>query len=308
MNILIIGPGAVGGYFGGRLCLEDSTNVTFGARGETLRVLREHGLTVRSVDGDFHIHPVTAAPLESIKGAFDTVLVCVKNYALRDVVPLLPGLCHDHTACISLLNGLGSEEEISLAVGENRTIGGVAFIASSVESPGVIVHTGAGQLTVGRRDKRSDRRLDAFAQLCAKVDIPCKVSRDIDRDLWQKLLWNASFNAVTALGRSLTTDVLALPEAEAVLRAAMAEVMQVAKACGIFIDPSLMHSTIENLRAREPVRTSMYDDAMGQRRIEAHAINGMVVEKGKQKNIPTPVNRTLFGLLRLLDQNANKAM
>jgi 2-dehydropantoate 2-reductase len=306
MDILIIGPGAVGGYFGGRLCLADSTNVTIAARGESLRVLREQGLTVRSVDGDFHIPQVDAAPLDSIKGSFDTVLVCVKNYDLQAVIPFLPGLCHDRSVCISLLNGLGSEEAISLVVGENRTIGGVAFIASSVVRPGVIVHTDAGQLTVGRRDKKADSRLDAFAQLCAQVDIPCTVSREIERDLWQKLLWNASFNAVTALGRSLTTDVLALPEAEAVLRAAMAEVIQVAKAHGITIDPSIIHKVIENLRTREPVRTSMYEDAMAQRRIEAQAINGMVVEKGKQKRISTPVNNTLYGLLRLLDKNANK--
>jgi 2-dehydropantoate 2-reductase len=216
-------------------------------------------------------------------------------------------LCHDTTACISLLNGLGSEEAISRAIGEHRTIGGVAFIAASVESPGKIVHTGAGQLTVGRRDKKSDRRLDVFEQLCLNAGIPCTVSTDIGRDLWQKLLWNASFNAVTALGRSLTTEVLALPEAEAVLVEAMEEVIQVGKAHGVLIDRSLIHKVIENLRGRPPVRTSMYDDAMGKKRIEANAINGAVVEKGKQKNIPTPVNKTLYGLLILLDQQALKA-
>ncbi|MCP4603189.1 MAG: ketopantoate reductase family protein [Proteobacteria bacterium] len=304
MRILVIGPGAVGGYFGGRLCKEGDADVTFAARGKTLDRLLEQGLVVRSTEGDFGVYPCKAASLDRINENFDIVLVCVKNYHLGEVLPLLPRACGENTACISLLNGLGSEEAISEVVGKERTIGGVAFIVSLVESPGVIVHNGAGWLKIGRLDRRSDERLNSFQAVCNKAGISCKLSRDIVYDLWQKLLWNASFNAVTALGHSDTAEVLAVKEAEGIVREAMAEIVRVAQAHGVSLDSAKINKVIENTRARDTVRTSMHDDAEQKKRIEADAINGSVVVKAKDKNIPVPVNQTLYGLVKLLDKRA----
>ncbi len=307
MKILVIGPGAVGGYFGGRLQKADVANITFAARGKTLGTLLKEGLQVRSVDGDFDINPVDAGTLDKLKGPFDTILVCVKSYHLKDVLQWLPGLCAPHTACISFLNGLGSEASIARAVGHERAIGGVAFVGSVVKSPGVIAHTAAGELTIGRLDRKEDHRLDSFQSLCQKANIPCKVSIDIDHDLWKKLVWNAGFNAVTALGRSDTRAVLAVPASEAVIREAMFEVIRVGRAHGISLDNTLVEKTIENIRSRTGIRTSMQDDAEHEKRIETDTINGAVVAKGKERNIPTPVNQTLLALLTLLDRKAQQS-
>lgn len=315
-KLLVVGAGAVGGYFGGKLCRAERTDVVFAARGPTLDALRKRGLSVKSVDGDFEIPSVTAARLEDIDQRFDYVLVCVKHYNLEEALEHLQGVVGERTAVISLLNGFGAEERISTTVGSSRAFGGVAYVGAHVEEPGVIVHASAGRIAVGSlpvpqetssspapMGPRSDERLLTFARLCDDAGFRCDVSQDIIREQWRKLIWNAAINAVTALGRSSVSEALSISDGVAVVRAAMIEALMVGQSYGIRLDPSDIETFLAHAGEAD-IRTSMEIDVERGRRIEADAINGAVVRKARGVGVPTPVNQTLYSLLKLLDARA----
>jgi 2-dehydropantoate 2-reductase len=140
MRIAVYGAGGVGGYFGGRLA-QAGADVAFIARGAHLRALREHGLRVRSVKGDFAVQvPATDDPADI--GPCDHVLFCVKAFDTEPAAARLGPLVGDDTAVVSLQNGVDNEEKLALAVGQDHVLGGAAFIFAGIAEPGVIVHTG----------------------------------------------------------------------------------------------------------------------------------------------------------------------
>jgi 2-dehydropantoate 2-reductase len=315
-KILVIGAGAVGGYFGGKLCRTDRAQVTFAARGDTLAALRDHGLAVKSIDGDFEVPSVDAAPLEEIDRRFDYVLLCVKAYHLPEVLPRLQDVVAERCAVLPLLNGLGSEEQVSTTVGASRAFGAVAYVGAHAPEPATVVHTDSGRIAIGplpgppepegslaTSPPEPDQRLEVFAELCRAADVRCDISPNIGLDLWRKLAWNAAVSAVTALGRASVGETLAVSSAETLIRAAMLEVIMVGQSHGIPLDPSDVDSFIEHARGAD-VRTSMEIDADLGRRVEADAINGAVVARGRDVGLPTPVNQTLHSLLKILDERA----
>jgi 2-dehydropantoate 2-reductase len=140
MRVTVVGAGGVGGYFGGRL-VRAGANVTFLARGAHLDALTHNGLQVRSVRGDFAVPVQATDDVTSIKPA-DAVLVAVKSYDNPAVVEMVPSLAGEHGAVVSLQNGVDNEERFSAAVGEDRVVGGAAYIFATISEPGVIEDTG----------------------------------------------------------------------------------------------------------------------------------------------------------------------
>jgi 2-dehydropantoate 2-reductase len=317
-TVLVIGAGGVGGFFGGKLCLADRAEVTFAARGDTLDALRKRGLEVRSVDGDFAIPDVSAVRLQEVDRAFDFVLVCVKNYDLEATLEHLQNAIGEQTAVVSLLNGFGADELISTTVGSSRAFGGLAYVGAHVEEPGVIIHTADGRIAVGSLPipqetgnnfapaaPAGDKRLEVLAELCEHAGFGCDIENDILRAQWRKLIWNAAINAVTALARCPVGEALAGSDGEAVVRAVMIEALMVGQSYGIRLDPSDIDSFLEHARDAE-VRTSMEIDASRGRRLEVDAINGAVIRKARGVGVPTPVNQTLYSILKIIDARAER--
>jgi len=317
-SVLIIGVGGVGGYFGAKLCECDEADVTFAARGRTLDALKKNGLTVRSPDGDLTIAEVTAARLEDLDRQFDYVLICVKNYDLELVLGHLLGVVGQDTAVISLMNGFGADEGISTAVGRSRAFGGVVQLDAHVDEPGVIEHASGGSIQIGELPENqenppdqqpskpgSDPRLPAFAELCGKAGFECEVTTDIIGEQWRKLIYNAALNAVTALGRCSVSEAVSISDGEAVVRAVMVETLMVGQSYGIRLDPSDIETYLKQAK-ESGSRTSMEVDASRGRRLEFDAINGAVIRKARGIGIPTPVNQTLYSLLKLVDNRAEK--
>jgi 2-dehydropantoate 2-reductase len=315
-SVLVIGAGGVGGYFGGKLCRAEEADVTFAARGETLEALRDKGLEVRSVDGDFEVPKVSAARLEDIDRPYDFVLVCVKNYDLGSTVDHLHNAIGESTAVVSLLNGFGADELISTAVGSSRAFGGLAFVGAHVEEPGVIVHTAMGRLKVGSlpipqetgnnpapATPRGDERLETLAALCQSAGFECEIASDIVAEQWRKLIWNAAINSVTALARCTVAEAVSSSDGEAVVRAVMTEALMVGQSYGIHLAPSDIETFLSHARKAD-VRTSMEVDVARGRRLEVDAINGAVIRKARGVGVPTAVNQTLYSLLKLIDARA----
>lgn len=301
MRILIAGAGAVGGFFGAALARADH-DVTFLARGANLAALRASGLTVESIDGDFHISRITA--VDDVVGLepFGLVLFTVKAYDTAAVARRIAPVVRADTVVLSLQNGVESETRLAAALDLPPLMGAMTEIGAELVAPGIVRHVAEGTIVFGELTGHESPRGRNLTTLLTEAGIRHRFTREIAVGLWGKLMWNAAHNAVTALTHTTAGTAARIPATADVLRAAMHEVVAVARAQGIPLDPARVESTIAFSRDHlGALRTSMLQDLERGRRLEYDAINGAVLRFGEAVGVPTPVNRTLYGLLAALD-------
>ncbi|OGV97180.1 MAG: hypothetical protein A3I04_05990 [Nitrospinae bacterium RIFCSPLOWO2_02_FULL_39_110] len=309
MKILIVGAGAVGGYFGGLLA-KGGEDVVFLARGEHLKAIQKNGLSVKSIKGDFHIK-VRAVDKLSDTETFDLIIFAVKSYNLPDACRMIKNAVRDDTIIMSLLNGVDSEEVVGNFFGIKKVIGSVAFIGSQILEPGVILHTASGMITIGELTPptipspskgEGGGRCEEILRVFEKAGIPVKLSEDIKKDIWAKMVWNAGLNAITALTGSMVSNILSIPESRRIVEMAMKETVNVAKGRGIKLSEDIIEKTISKTLKAGDIKTSMLQDREKGRKMEIDSINGAVVMMGKELNIPVPVNETLYGGLKVINE------
>lgn len=294
---LVAGAGAVGLYYGARL-LAAGHDVTFLARGATAAALSADGLHVRSVDGDLDLPPPRLCTVAD--RTYDLIVVAVKAYQTAEVLPVLAPGVGAETYLLSLQNGLDNEETLAAAFGAERILGGVAFIGAERTGPNTVRHSDAGHVTLGAwaADTKAVAAAAAVtAQWCA-AGIRARHAHDIRTEIWLKLMWNAAFNPATALADLTPGELLAYPEGEALIRAAMAEVREVAAAAGIHLKPDAEDTYIAATRSMGSARTSMHVDRRSGRRLELEAISGAVVRRAQAAGIAVPVQTTMYRLLQ----------
>jgi len=301
MRILIAGTGAVGGFFGAQLA-RAGHDVVFLARGANLRALRAAGITIESVDGDFHLARITA--VEAVDGLepFDLVIVTVKSYDTAAVARQIAPVVRPDTVVLSLQNGVENESLLAAILDLPPLLGAMTEIGAELVAPGVVRHVAEGTIFFGEMTGHESARARALAELFTAAGVRHRLSRDIAVHLWGKLMWNAAHNAVTALTHTTAGAAAKIDATADVLRSAMHEVVAVARAQGILVDPARVETTLAFSRAHlDALRTSMLQDLERGRRLEHDAINGAVVRLGEAVGVPIPVNRTLYGLLAALD-------
>ncbi len=303
MRIVICGTGAVGGYYGGKLA-QAGHETFFIVRENHLEEFRHNGLTVKSFDGDFNLHPPGGATSESF-GVADVVIVAVKAHQLADALPLFSPSVGPDTKIVSLMNGIDSEEIIAARYGADAVIGGIAFIGATNDGPGRVTHTSYGRAAVGPWTDASADAARALKEAFDEAGVKCKLSKDIRFDLWTKLLWNVGFNAVCALADAPTSKTTAYEPTRKISRAAMAELVDAANAKGIALTMEMVDTNIETTASGGEVYPSMLQDMRAGRVMEIDLFNGRVAVLGKELGIPTPVNDTLSGLISLINSSAN---
>ncbi len=300
MKIIVMGAGAVGGYYGALLARAGTHEVWFIARGEHLKRIRQDGLLVQSVAGDFRVM-VKATEDPSEAGLADLILNCVKAYDLENACRLLLSNMGPGSVMLTLQNGVEAPKVAGAVVGSGRVVGGIAYVGSRMAGPGVIQHMALGRVTIGELDGARSKRVEELAGLFEAAGIPCRVSTDIRLDMWKKLVWNTGFNAVCALTGLTAQDVIAQPEGERIVREAMSELISVARARGLALSPEMASQNIELTRRVEPVVPSMAQDTLRGKPTEIEEMNGVVVRLGETMGVPTPVNRILCGLVHLIE-------
>ncbi len=301
MKILIMGTGAVGGYFGARLA-KAGNNVIFVARGKHLDAIREKGLRVDSPDGDLLLK-VRALEDPAEAGFVDLVFLAVKNYQLALALGQLTPCVGRETMILTVQNGVSAEELAIESFGKGRVLGGVAYIGSRVEGPGHIVHSTLGRIALGELHDGTSPRLRELEKMFFEARIPVTLSDDIMVTKWRKLVWNTAFNAVSVLTRMKTRAMAESVALRPVLINLMEEVIAVARAEGHSLDREVILSkTFELTRSLDDVETSMLQDFEKGRKLEIEGLNGVVVQKGKERGVPTPVNEMVVGLLRGLEE------
>lgn len=298
MKVTVLGAGGVGGYFGGRL-VQAGADVTFLARGAHLAALRESGLRVRSVSGDFAV-PVTATDhLRSIDPA-DFVLVTVKAYDNDAIADALPHLVGDHGAVVSLQNGVDNEERFSAIVGPDRVIGGAAYIFAAVAEAGVIEHTGGpASLVVGEwRGGTSTRVAELVARFRA-AHVDAEESPDIRAVLWSKFAFICAQAGVTAAVRLPIGEIRSQAAGRELFRALAADVCAVAAAEGVGLPDGLADRTLEIADSLDPGSfSSLHHDLVHGHRMELDTLLGEVVRRAAERGVPVPTTRAVYGVLQ----------
>jgi 2-dehydropantoate 2-reductase len=301
MRTIVLGTGGVGGYFGG-LMARAGQDVGFVARGAHLDALQKHGLRLQSVkSGDFQI-PVTASANPADLGEADVVLFCVKSYDTVAGAESIKPVIKPDTAVISLQNGVDNEEAIDSVLGPGHVMGGVAYIESTISEPGVISQMSGycrlafGELN-GERSERAARIHEHF--LAAGIDAVW--SDDINQTLWLKFMFISAMAGLTTLTNQPIGPIVQCPESAAVLRAVIEEVGAVGRAAGVNIPDNAVDQTL-GMAASAPgtMKSSMQRDMERGRAIEIEALNGAAVRIGARHGVPTPVNSTIYGCVKMM--------
>ncbi len=300
MKVAVMGAGGVGGYFGA-LLHRGGVDVTLVARGRHLEAIQARGLQIKSYQGEFTV-PAKAVGDPTAIGPVDLILFCVKAYdteaAARQCLPIL----REGTAILSLQNGVDNEEKIAAIAGKEKVLGGVAYIGAGVVTPGVIGHTAEGRIVFGELDGGISERGKRLEETFRQAGLPAELSAAIRQALWGKLCWNAAFNALNALVGGEVHILVQRPETKALARSVMEEVRAVAASQGVQLPENLVDKLLHwTAKAATWMKTSMRQDLEAGRRLEADALNGVVVRKGREAGVSTPHNSTLFALLKAID-------
>lgn len=299
-RIAIVGSGAIGCYYGGRLA-EHGHDVHFLMRSDYDEV-RRNGLSIKSPAGDFEL---PADKLHVYRSSVDmprcdVVLVTLKTTANRHFHELIAPLLHERTAILTLQNGLGNEQQLAGLFGAGRVIGGLAFVCINRVAPGKIVHSDYGLIKIGEFEGPVSPRLRAIAAVFNESKVACELLESLAMGRWEKLIWNVPFNALgAALGLS-TDRIVGKPEGIALVREIMQEVVATAHAEGVMLDERLIEQNIVKTQTMGPYRSSMQIDQEVGRPIELDAIVGQPLAVAEKHGVPAPAMRMLYRLLSLI--------
>lgn len=301
MRIAAMAAGAVGGYFGARMAAAGH-DVFFIARGANLAAMKANGLKIESVHGDLHLPKPNVTDDPASVGPVDIVLFAVKLWDTEKAAEQTRPLVGPATRVITLQNGVDSVDRIAPILGADQTVGGAAYIATTIAAPGLIKQTSSfAMMRFARADKKADPMLQAFldAGLAAKVDVA--MPADITRELWQKFSFLAAMAGATSALRSSIGPIAADPELLGFFRRLMEEAFTIAKAKGVALDPAYLEERIKFVQTKvEPgMKASMAHDLERGNRLELDWLNGRIRELGRALNIPTPAHDTVYTVLKL---------
>ena len=299
MNILVMGSGGLGGYFGGLLA-RAGHDVGFVARGEHLRALQERGLRVRSIHGDFEL-PVRASESPTELGPADLVVFTVKTYDNQAAARQLSGAIAPGGAVMTLQNGLGNAETVDAVLGRGTAIPAAAHIESAIGEPGLIVQSSPRRrITFGEPDGRRTKRAERILEALQSAEIEAILTTDIQRVLWEKFLFITAMAGLTSLTRRTLGEVLGFAATSALFHDALAEGAAVARAARVDLPASVVEDIERTAATMAPtMRSSMQKDLERGRKLEVEALNGMLVRLGRQHGVPTPVNDVIYAVLAL---------
>ncbi len=298
MRIAVFGAGGVGGYFGAHLA-QAGHEVHLIGRGAHLEAIRAAGLRVESPRGALNIRPASATSDPSTIGPVDLVLVAVKNWHLVEAAPDLAPLIGPATVVLPLLNGVEAHDILAAALGPGHVLGGLCRIIAYIAAPGVIRHVGAEPTIIfGELDNRRSARVEALRAAFSDARFGAIVPPDIHVAIWEKFMLVCTWSGLGAVTRAPIGVWLRLPGTRAMAEAGLREVVAVANARGVALDPLQVEATLRFLDTMPYEGTaSMQRDIMEGRPSELEAQNGAVVRLGQAAGVPTPVHSFLYHAL-----------
>ena len=299
-QILMVGAGSVGGFFGAQLA-KANLSVSFLLRPKTLAAVKQNGLTIRSASGSFTVHPPAASdPRELAKP--DLIILSVKAYDLDEVLTQIEPVMTERTVILTLQNGVDTEDRIVARFQRDCVVGGIAFIYSKIVEPGVIDHYKRGAVSVGELMGHHSARVLAIADLFKQAGIPCQLADDIRRSKWEKMCWNCVFNPLTVLIDDKVAKALDHPEMLRVIHQIVGEIVAVAATVKVPLAADMADKVVRWTQEIRDIHTSMYDDWKAGRQTEIDYLNGYVAKLGRELGIPTPLNDMLTAVIKTITE------
>jgi len=237
-------------------------------------------------------------------GDADIVLFAVKTIDTETAARGIAAHLRPDAILISLQNGIENEEQIRAVLPSGAiVIPAVVFVAAALPAPGHLIHGGRGDLVIGAgRVAPPAGALERIAAMFEAASVPCRISQNIEGDLWFKLVWNCAGNAISALGRSSYGLIGRVEPASELMAQAAREVIAVARAAGVKMpDVDPVEAGMKVARSFGAATSSTSQDVERGRPTEIESLNGVVVRRGAALGVPTPVNRALWALVKLLD-------
>lgn len=304
IKVLVVGAGAVGAYFGARLS-QGGADVTVICRSDYDAVSSE-GYTFSSPDGDFTFRPKVFRDISESAETFDYVLVAFKALPENKIAEIIKDAVSPGTAIVLIQNGIDIEADTVAAFPDNELISALAYIGVLRTGPGKIKHQSGGRLKIGVCPAGKSRKAEILSSIFEKAGTECGVYEDIQSQRWHKVIWNASFNPVSALTRADTKQILENEESKQLILRLMAELIQVAEAHGYPQPEDTVENFLKYSSAATAYKTSMLLDCENGRPMEVEAIVGNAVRAAEAKNISLPALKSVYALIKLLNTTIKK--
>ncbi len=304
MKAVIIGSGAVGGYFGAKLAL-GGNDVTFIARGEHLNAIKRNGLRITGISGNFKVYPAKATESLVEAGIADLIILGVKAWQVKEIAKELKPILDKETVILPLQNGVLAAEELMEEIDSEHVIGGLCRIMSKIEAPGIINHFGIDPFIVfGEMNNEKTERVLRIKEMFDRSGIGSKISDDIQADLWKKFIAICA-GGLIAVARSTYGEVMELKETRLMMGELLTEIYNLSQKAGIDIDPDYVDRTLAAIDGFPYDSTSsMTRDIWEGKPSEIEYQNGAVVRLGKKYGIETPVNRFVYNCILPLELKA----
>jgi 2-dehydropantoate 2-reductase len=303
MRVLVVGAGAIGGYFGGRL-LQAARDVTFLVRPKRAAELSKAGLVIRSPSGDVTLKNPPTVQADKLSEKFDVVLLSCKAFDLDDAIKSFAPAVGPQTSIIPLLNGMSHLDILDRKFGRERVLGGLCAIAATLNEAREVVQLAPMQsLNFGERDGKTSDRIGAIAETLAGGNFGAAASEHIIQDMWEKWVFLASLAASTCLMRTSVGNILAVPGGKDFLLGMLDECSAIASAEGHAPGGPFFQRTRGLLTTEGSAMTaSMFRDIKAGLPVEADHVIGDLVARGDAAKIPVPKLRTAYTHLKAYEK------
>lgn len=306
-NIVVLGAGAVGSYFGGLLA-RSGAPVTLIGRGMHVNEINRNGLFIERADYQEYVRIKATTELAPLSDA-DIILVCVKTIDTESIAKSLKPVMKAGASVVSLQNGVDNVERMHSTSGIEAFAAAV-YVAVQFSAAGKLKHNGRGELIVGdilQNDKTSTLRkeqMEKIATTFTRGGVPCHISAEIKKELWLKLVMNCAYNAVSALTGKQYGVIMNFPATREIVLTLVEETIAVAKADGIDLQREETIEAVINLgKAMSTAISSTAQDIRRNKLTEIDSLNGYVAALGNKRGISTPVNNSVCALVKLLERH-----
>jgi len=305
MKILIFGIGGVGGYFGGKLA-QAGYNVTLIARGKHLEAIKENGLEVESINGDFRVQPYLATDNLAEVPTPDLVILGVKSWQIPEVAIQLKPVISSETMVLPLQNGANNVEKLLEILPKQNVLAGLCHIVSFVGSPGKIKHVSfEPRITFGEIDNSNSERIQELKTVFEKAGITSFNPKNIQLEIWKKFLFITTISGLGGLTRVSIDNIRESEYLYDLLLKTAKEIKLVANAKGIPLAEEHLEKAFEIIQNQPPGTTaSTQRDIMAGRPSELENFNGYIVKEAEKLGIATPVNKIIYECLLPMEKEA----
>jgi len=299
-RIAVVGAGAVGGYFGGMFARAGAPTVFIG-RKHFADAVNSKGLVLDKLHGQERIRATATVEMSAVRDC-SLILFCVKANDTLATATLMASFVRPDVTVVCLQNGVDNADQVRTAANV-AAVPAAVYVAVSVPESGRVKHLARGDLIIGPPSERTTHLADLFG----RAGIPCRVSDNIEGELWLKLLRNCALNAISALGKSRYGEIVQSDDAKKLIEQIVDEVLAVARAADVLLPgvddrKSGMAAAMELATQMADAFSSTAQDLNRHQPTEIDALNGYISRRGAELRIPVPVNHALFTLVKLAEQ------